>query len=100
VTTAHIVPTRRARSVENRPIPARRLGEELPQAVAVHLVAEALHPVDLHERDPRSIPPLELGVGADVDELVVVAADRADGLEGRVAEVAARRGVEDDAAQG
>jgi hypothetical protein len=80
--------------------PPRNLGEELPQAVSVHLVAEPLHPVDLHERDPRSVAPLELGVGADVDELVVVAADRANGLEGRVAEVAAGRRVQDDAAQG
>jgi hypothetical protein len=75
-------------------------GEQLAQALRVDLVAKSLDPVDLHERYPGPIPLLERGIRADIDELEVVAADRADGLEGRVAEVAAGRGVEDDAAQG
>jgi hypothetical protein len=75
-------------------------GEQLAQGVCVDLVTKPLDPVDLHERYPGPIPLLERGIQADIDELVVVAADRANGLEGRGAEVAAGRGVEDDAAQG
>jgi len=75
-------------------------GEQLAQGVRVDVVTKSLDPVDLHERYPGSIPRLERGIRADIDELVVVAADRTNGFVGRVAEVAAGRGVEDDAAQG
>jgi hypothetical protein len=75
-------------------------GEQLAQGVRVDVVTKSLDPVDLHERYPAPIPLLERGIRADIDERVVVAADRTNGVVGRVAEVAAGRGVEDDAAQG
>ena len=63
------------------------------------MVREAPPPVDLHDRDPLAIRSLELGIAVDRDlaqleaELV---ARRGDDAPGRLAEMAARRGIEDD----
>jgi hypothetical protein len=73
------------------------------QRVGVHVVDEATLPVDLHHRDPFAVRGLELGVAVDRDfsqleaELVVRSADDAPGSR---AEVAARRGEEDDLGYG
>jgi hypothetical protein len=71
--------------------------------VRVHVVREAPPPVDLHDRDPLAIRSLELGIAVDRDlpqleaELVARSGDDA---PGRLAEVAARRGEEDDLGYG
>ena len=67
------------------------------------MVREAPPPVDLHDRDPLAIRSLEVGIAVDWDlaqleaELV---ARRGDDAPGRLAEVAARRGEEDDLGYG
>jgi hypothetical protein len=64
---------------------------------------EAPPAVDLHDRDPLPVRRLELGVAVDRHlaqleaELV---ARRGDDAAGRLAEMAARRGEEDDVAYG
>jgi hypothetical protein len=69
----------------------------------VHVVDEAPPPVDLDDRDPFAVRGLELGVAVDRDfpqleaELVVRSDDDAAGSR---AEVAARRGEEDDLGYG
>jgi hypothetical protein len=69
----------------------------------VHVVDEAPPPVDLDDRDPLAVLRLQLGVAVDRDlaqleaELVVRGRDD---TPGRRAEVAARRGVEDDLGYG
>jgi hypothetical protein len=74
-----------------------------PQGVGVHVVDEAAAPVDLHDRDPLAVLRLELGIAVDPNlaqleaELVVRSGD--DAL-GRLAEMAARRGEEDDLGYG
>jgi hypothetical protein len=65
----------------------------------VDVVDEAPSPVDLHDRDPVPVRRLQLGVAVDRDlsqleaELVV---RRGDDAAGRLAEMAARRGVQRD----
>jgi hypothetical protein len=74
-----------------------------PEGVGVHVVDEAAPPVDLHDRDPFAVLRLELGIAVDRDlpqieaELVVRSGD--DAL-GRLAEVAAGRGEENDLGYG
>jgi hypothetical protein len=69
----------------------------------VHVVDETPPAVDLHDRDPLAVLRFELGVAVDRDlpqlepELV---ARRGDVAAGRRAEVAARRGEEDDLGYG
>ena len=63
------------------------------------VVDEAPSAVDLHDRNPFAVHSLELGIAVDRDlsqleaELV---ARSGDDTSGRLAEVAARRGEEDD----
>jgi len=63
------------------------------------VVDEAPPPIDLHDRDPLPVRNLELGVAVDRNlaqleaELV---SRRRDDAPGRLAEVAARRGVKRD----
>jgi hypothetical protein len=65
----------------------------------VHVVDETTPPVDLHDRDPLAVGGLELGVAVDYDlpqvEAELVARSRDDAPR-RLAEVAPRRGEEDD----
>ena len=74
-----------------------------PQRVGVHVVDETPPAVDLHHRDPLAVRGLELEIAVDRDlaqlevELVVCGGDDA---PGRLAEVAARRGEEDDLGYG
>jgi hypothetical protein len=69
----------------------------------VDVVDEAAPAVDLHDRNPLAVRRFELGIAVDRNllqveaELVVHSAD--DALRG-CAEVAARRGVEDDLGYG
>jgi hypothetical protein len=69
----------------------------------VHVIDEAPPPVDLHDRDPFAVAGLELGFAVDRDlsqleaELLVRSRDDA---PGRLAEMAALRGVEDDLGYG
>jgi hypothetical protein len=69
----------------------------------VHVVDETAPTVDLDDRDPLAVRGLELGVAVDRDlpqleaELV---ARRRDDAPGRLAEVAARSGEEDDLGYG
>jgi hypothetical protein len=69
------------------------------QRIGMDVVHEAAPAVDLHDRDPLAIRSFELGIAVDRDlpqvesELVV---RRAHHAPRRLAEVAARRGVEDD----
>ena len=73
------------------------------QRIGVHVVDETAPPIDLHDRDPLAVRGLELGVAVDRDlaqleaELV---ARRDDDAPGRLAEVAARRGEENDCGYG
>jgi hypothetical protein len=73
------------------------------ERVRVDVVDEAPPPVDLHDRDPLAVGSLELGIAVDRDlpqleaELVARCGDNA---PGRCAEVAARRGEEDDLGYG
>ena len=93
VTAFSVVPADLAARLCNRPA----------QRVGVHVVDEAPPPVDLHDRDPLAVRRLELGVAVDRDlpqleaELVVRSGDDAPGSR---AEVAARRGEEDDLGYG
>jgi len=69
------------------------------QRVGVHVVDEAPLPVDLDHRDPLAVRGLELGVAVDRDlpQLEAELVPRSgDDTPGRRAEVAARRGEEDD----
>jgi hypothetical protein len=65
----------------------------------MHVVDETPSPVDLHDRDPLAVRGFELGIAVDRDlsqveaELVV---RRRDDALGRITQVAARRGEEDD----
>jgi hypothetical protein len=63
------------------------------------VVDEAPLAVDLDDRDPLAVGSLELGIAVDrdlsQDEAELVAC-RTDDAPGRLAEMAARRGVEDD----
>jgi len=69
----------------------------------VHVVDEAAPTVDLHHRDGLAVCGLELGIAVDRDlaelepELVPCSRDDA---PGRLTEVAARRGEEDDLGYG
>jgi hypothetical protein len=71
--------------------------------VRVHVVRETPLSVDLHYRDPLAIPSLEVGIPVDRDlpqleaELLSRSGDHA---PGRRAEMAARRGEEDDLGYG
>jgi len=69
----------------------------------VHVVDEAPRPIDLHDRDPVPVRRLELGVAVDrhLPQLEAeLVARRGDDPAGRLAEVAARRGEEDDVGYG
>ena len=65
----------------------------------MHVVRETPPPVDLDDRDPLAVLGLETGIAVDRDlpqleaELVPCSGDDA---PGRLAEMAARRGIEDD----
>ena len=65
----------------------------------MHVVGETPPPVDLDDRDPLAVLRLETGIPVDRDllqleaELVPCSGDDA---PGRLAEMAARRGIEDD----
>jgi hypothetical protein len=67
------------------------------------VVDEAAPAVDLHDRDPLAVGGLELGIAVDLDlsqleaELVACSGDDP---PGRLAEVAARRGEENDLGYG
>jgi hypothetical protein len=69
------------------------------ERVRVHVVDESPTSVDLDDRDPLAIFRLEPGVAVDRD-LAQLEADlaprRADDTAGRLAEMAAGRGVQDD----
>ena len=73
------------------------------EGVRLNVVGEAAPSVDLDDRDPLPVRGLELGVAVDRDlaqleaELVVC---RGDDAPGRRAEMAARRGEEDDFSYG
>ena len=67
-----------------------------PKLVLGDVVLETLDAVDLHEGDPLAISPLELGVGRDINVLEVRPAHRAHDLDSRLAQVAARSGVDND----
>jgi len=71
--------------------------ERRPQVLLVDLVPESLDSVDLDERYPGAIPPLELGIDADIDDLEVASTDASHGVDGRRAQVAAGSGVDDHA---
>jgi hypothetical protein len=65
----------------------------------VHVVRETPPPVDLDDRDPLAVLGLEAGIAVDHDLLQLEAElvlRRADDAPGRLAQMAARRGVEDD----
>jgi hypothetical protein len=80
-----------------------RLCNRPAQRVGVHVVDETALAVDLHHRDPLPVRRLELGVAVDRD-LPQLEAEllprRADDAAGGLAEMAARRGVEDDVGYG
>src|SRR3954452_17447447 len=82
---------------------AARLSTRPPQRVRVHVVDETTPPVDLHDRDPLAVRRLQLGVAVDRDlaqlEAELVLPSRHDAPR-RLAEVAARRGEEDDCGYG
>jgi hypothetical protein len=65
----------------------------------MHVVDETPPPVDLHDRDPLAVCSLELGIAVDRDlsqiEAEFIVCRRDDAL-GRITQVAARRGEEDD----
>jgi len=65
----------------------------------VHVVDETAPPVDLHDRDPLAVGGLELRIAVDrhLPQLEAdLVARSGDDTPGRRAEVAARRGEEDD----
>jgi hypothetical protein len=76
-----------------------RLCNRPPQRIRVDVVDETPPAVDLDDRDPLPVRRLELGVAVDRD-LAEAEAEfvprRADDASRRLAEMAARRGVEDD----
>jgi len=75
------------------------LCNRLAERVGVHVVDEAAAAVDLHHRDPLAVGRLERGVAVDRDLAQLeaeLAARSRDDTPGRLAEVAARRGIEDD----
>jgi hypothetical protein len=80
-----------------------RLCNRPAQRVGVHVVDETPLTVDLDDRDPLPVGRLELGVAVDRD-LPQVEAELlprgTDDAPGRLAEMAARRGVEDDPGYG
>src|SRR5215475_12508658 len=76
-----------------------RLCNRPAQRVGVHVVDETAPAVDLDHRDPLPVGGLELVVAVDRDLLQLEAefvAGRGDDAPGRLAEVAARSGEEDD----
>jgi hypothetical protein len=79
------------------------LCNRLAQRVGVHVVDETAAAVDLHHRDPLAVRGLELGVAVDRDlaqlEAELVARSR-DDAPGRRAEMAARRGEDNDVGYG
>ena len=89
VTAFSVVPAALAARLCNRPA----------ERIRVHVVDEAPPPVDLHDRDPLAVGGLELGVAVDRDlpqlEAELLVRSRHD-APCRLAEVAARRGEEDD----
>jgi hypothetical protein len=93
VTAFSVVPAALAARLCNRP----------PQGVRVHVVDETAPPVDLDDRDPFAVRGLELRVAVDEDllqlEAELVTRSRDDAPRGR-AEMAARRGEEDDLGYG
>ena len=70
-----------------------------PERVGMDVVDEAPPAVDLDDRDPFAVGRLELGVAVDRD-LTQLEADlyprRRHDAAGRLAEMAARRGIEND----
>jgi hypothetical protein len=79
------------------------LCNRLAQRIRVDVVHETAPTVDLDDRDPLAVRGLELGIAVNRDlaqleaELVACGGDNA---VSRRAEVAARRGVEDDVGYG
>jgi hypothetical protein len=80
-----------------------RLCNRPAQRIGVHVVDETPPAVDLDDRDPLTVRGLQLGIAVDRDlpqlELQLVPR-RADDAPCCLAEVAARRGVEDDVGYG
>jgi len=69
------------------------------EGIRVHVVRETRPPVDLDDRDPLAVLRLETGIPVDRDLLQLEAElvpCRGDDAPGRLAEMAARRGIEDD----
>jgi hypothetical protein len=100
VTTADILPTGVVRSRGNRHLGAAATPLHLEngaQVILVDLVPEALDAVDLDQRNPLAVPPLEVGIGRDVDKLEIVTAHGPDSLDGGLTEMAPGRRVHDDA---
>ena len=82
--------------------PEEPSGEASPKRVGRDEVGERGVAVDLDHRQPRAIPGLELGVARDVHERELecgFAADTLHDLDRALAEVAAGRVVDGDAAQ-
>jgi hypothetical protein len=79
------------------------LCNRFPERVGVHVIDETAPAVDLDDRDPLAVPGLELGIAVDRHlpqlEAELVARSRDDAPR-RLAEVAARRGEEDDLSYG
>jgi hypothetical protein len=69
---------------------------EGPELLLVDFVAESLHAIDLDDRYPLAIPPLERGIGADIDQREVASAHGPDDIDRGAAQMAPRRGVDDD----
>jgi hypothetical protein len=69
----------------------------------MHVVDEAPPAVDLHDRDPLTVGRLQLGIAVDrhLPQLEAeLVARRGDDAPSRRAQVAARRGIEDDLGYG
>ena len=69
------------------------------EGIRVHVVRETPPPVDLDVRDPLAVLRLDTGIPVDRDLLQLEAElvpCRGDDAPGRLAEMAARRGIEDD----
>jgi hypothetical protein len=84
--------------------PSSRLCKDpLAERLGVDEPGEGALAVDLDDRQVLAVPRLELRIAADVDHLELerhLAPDGVDGLERRVAEVAAGSGVDADAGYG
>ena len=69
----------------------------------MHVIDETAPAVDLHHGDPLAVLRLETGIPVDRDLLQLEAElvpCRGDDAPGRLAEMAARRGIEDDFSYG